>query len=80
MVMAIQKILTAAEIAVRAAQAVQALRKTGNNEAALVLEAECNRACKAIVQVARRRRAAAARARAQTRQGGQFSPPGRATR
>ncbi len=56
-----------AETAVRAAKAVSDLRKTGNTEAATVLEAECTRACKAIVRTAARRRNAGARARKQTR-------------
>ena len=72
MVMAIERLLTAAEIAVRAAKAVKQLRDTGNQGAAAVLETECNRACRAIVQTAARRRAAAARARKQTRSGGRF--------
>jgi len=56
-----------AETAVRAAKAVSDLRKTGNAEAANVLETECTRACKAIVKTAARRRSAASKARKQTR-------------
>lgn len=67
MVMALEKLLTVAEIAARAAVAVRALRKAGQNEAASVLEQECNAACKRIVQTSRRRRAAASRARNQGR-------------
>lgn len=51
-----------AETAVRAAKAVSDLRKTGNTEAASVLETECTRACKAIVRAGARRRASARRA------------------
>ncbi len=60
---AISRLLMAAELAARGAQLVQQLRKAGNNEAASVLEAECTAACKQIVAIARRRRAAASRAR-----------------
>jgi len=72
MVMALEKILTVAEIAARAAKAVGALRKAGQNSAASVLEQECNRACKAVVRVAASRRSAAKRARSQMRSGGKF--------
>lgn len=56
-----------AETAVRAAKAVSDLRKTGNTEAAAVLEAECTRACKAIVRSAARRRQSSHRAGKQHR-------------
>jgi len=63
----IMGLVTLAETAVRAAKAVSDLRKTGNPEAAAVLETECTRACKAIVKSAARRRAGATKARKQTR-------------
>jgi len=60
-------LVSLAETAVRAAKAVSDLRKTGNTEAATVLETECTRACKAIVRTAARRRSASHRARKQTK-------------
>lgn len=62
MVASLENLIRVAEIAVRAGQAVRALRKNGNEEAARVLETECTAACKQIVGVAKRRRASAARA------------------
>lgn len=63
----IERLVSVGEAAVRAAKAAKALRANGNAEAAMALEAECTRTCKAIVQTAARRRAAAAKARAARR-------------
>lgn len=73
MVTALSRIITVAELAVRAAKAAKALRTAGSNESAQVLETECSRLCKSIVQSAQRRRRAAARARSQSRSGGRFT-------
>lgn len=67
MVTALTRLLTVAEAAARAAQAVQTLRRTGNGQAADVLQAECNRLCAAITSAARRRTTARNRARRQPR-------------
>lgn len=74
MVAAIEKLILAGEIAVRAGQIAKALRKNGSNEAAMVLEKECNAQCKNIVRSVTRRRTASNRARNRTRNaGGRFS-------
>lgn len=74
MVASLENLIRVAEIAARAGQAVKALRKNGNDEAARVIEAECNAACKRIVQVAKGKRQRAKRARAQARENsGRFS-------
>lgn len=74
MVANLENLIRVAEIAVRAGQAVKALRKNGNAEAATVIEKECNAACKRIVSVARGRRSRATRARKQNRgNSGRFS-------
>jgi len=74
MVANLENLIRVAEIAVRAGQAVKALRKNGNPEAAAVIEKECNAACKKIVSVARGRRRQATRARKQLRSnGGRFT-------
>lgn len=74
MVASLENLIRVAEVAVRAGQAVKALRKNGNPEAAAVIEKECNAACKKIVSVARGRRRNAARARKQLRgNGGRFT-------
>lgn len=74
MVASLENLIRVAEIAVRAGQAVKALRKNGNPEAAAVIEKECNAACKRIVSVARGRRARGNRARKQLRgNGGRFT-------
>lgn len=74
MVMALGRLVTAAEAAARAAKTVQELRKAGQTEAATALEQECTRVCRGIVRTAQKRRAAAARARSQSRnQSGRFS-------
>ncbi len=67
MVASVENLIRVAELAVRAGQAVKALRKNGSNEAADVIEKECNAACKKIVSVARGRRRRATRARSQQR-------------
>ncbi len=73
MVATLSNLIRIAELAARAGQAVAALKKTGNGEAAAVLERECNAACKQIVRAARNRRGRANRARKQTRGlGGRF--------
>ena len=69
MVASLENLIRVAEIAARAAAVVKALRKNGNEEAARVIEAECNAACKRIVSVARGRRRRATRARRQQRGG-----------
>ena len=69
MVMALERILVAAELAARAAKTIKALRNADQPEAARVLETECNAACKRIVSVARGRRRRATRARSQQRSG-----------
>lgn len=61
------QLLEVARSAQEVAKAVKALRTSGNNTAAAQLEAECNRACAAVVRTAQRRRASAARARAARR-------------
>ena len=74
MVTSVENLIRVAELAVRAGQAVKALRKNGSNEAADVIERECNAACKKIVSVARGRRRRATRARSQQRSGsGRFT-------
>lgn len=74
MVASLENLIRVAEIAVRAGSAVKALRKNGNEEAAMVIEKECNAACKKIVSVARGRRTRAVRARRQQRgNGGRFA-------
>ena len=73
MVTSLENLIRIAELAARAAKAVSALKKTGNGEAAAVIEKECNAACKRIVSVARGRRKRSARARSQQRgMGGMF--------
>lgn len=73
MVASVENLIRVAELAVRAGQAVKALRKNGNNEAADVIEKECTAGCKKIVSVARGRRRRASRARKQNRStGGRF--------
>lgn len=67
MVANLENLIRVAEIAVRAGQAVKALRKNGNPEAAAVIEKECNAACKRIVSVAKGRRRRANTARKQNR-------------
>lgn len=67
MVASLENLIRVAEIAVRAGQAVKALRKNGNAEAASVIEKECNAACKRIVSVARGRRRRGNQARRQQR-------------
>lgn len=64
---ALGRLVALGETAVRAAKAVSDLRKTGNAEAANVLETECTRACKAIVRTAARSRTSHNRAKKQTR-------------
>lgn len=59
----IAQLASVAQTAQEVAKAVNALRKSGNMEAARVLEQECNRACAAVVRTAQRRRSAASRAR-----------------
>ncbi len=74
MVQALERILVAAELAARAAKTIKALRNADQPQAAMVLEKECNAACKRIVSVARGRRRNAARARKQMRGGtGRFT-------
>lgn len=74
MVASVENLIRVAELAVRAGQAVKALRRNGNAEAANILEKECTAACKKIVSVARGRRRNAARARRQLRgNGGRFT-------
>lgn len=74
MVLRVENLIRVAELAARASAAVKALRKTGNDSAADVLQKECDAACKAIVSGARKRRQAAARARNASRGiGGRFS-------
>lgn len=73
MVASVENLIRVAELAVRAGQAVKALRKNGSNEAADVIEKECNAACKKIVGVARNRRRRSNRAKRQVRGiGGRF--------
>ena len=69
----IEQLVGLAETATRAARAVRDLRKAGNNEAANMLQQECDKACQAIVKTAQRRRNAAAKARSQRRNNGRFS-------
>jgi len=70
----VEKLIRVAELAARAGAIVKALRKNGNNEAADVIEKECNAACKQIVSVAKGRRRRATRARKQQRSvGGRFT-------
>ena len=74
MVASVENLIRVAELAARAGAIVKALRKNGNNEAADVIEKECNAACKRIVSVARGRRRRATRARSQQRGiGGRFT-------
>jgi hypothetical protein len=73
-VASVENLIRVAELAARAGAVVKALRKNGNNQAADVIEKECNAACKRIVSVARGRRTRAARARKQMRGGsGRFA-------
>lgn len=67
MVASVENLIRVAELAARAGGIVKALRKNGNNEAADVIEKECNAACKRIVSVARGRRRRQVRARKQNR-------------
>lgn len=74
MVASVENLIRVAELAARAGQVVKALRKNGNNQAADVIEKECNAACKRIVSVAAGRRRRANRARKQNRSiGGRFT-------
>lgn len=73
MVQTLDRLITVAELAVRAARAAKALRSAGNNESAMVLEQECTALCKQIVATQKRRRANARKARSQTRIGGRFA-------
>lgn len=67
MVMALERILTLADLLARGAKTVKTLTAGGNGEAASVIQTECNRIAKQIVGASRRRAAASRRARNQNR-------------
>ena len=65
--MALERIITVAELLARGAKTAKALTASGNGEAASVIQAECNRLARGIVAGSKRRSAASRKARGQTR-------------